>query len=93
MWIIILVLAVLSLIQRLVPWLILRKYSDVENIDRMFGYLAISAFATLMIENIPKITPVFVVSLIFALIVSLKTKNVGLAVLAAMAAVFISGFV
>ena len=83
-WILIAVLAVMSLAQRLIPWLILRRNSDGGKLNRFFGYFAIAAFATLMVENIPSLNYRYAVALVMAAIISIKTKNVGMAVLAAM---------
>ena len=83
-WTLIAVLAVMSLAQRLVPWLILRRNSDEEKLNTLFGYFAIAAFATLMVENLPGLTFKYLVALAVAAVLSMKTKNVGMAVLAAM---------
>lgn len=83
-WILIAVLAVMSLAQRLIPWLILRRNSDGDRLNRFFGYFAIAAFATLMVENLPGLNYQYAVALVMAAIISIKTKNVGMAVLAAM---------
>lgn len=83
-WIIIGILAVMSLAQRLIPWLLMRRNPGNDRIDGFFGYFAIAAFATLMVENIPGLSYEYIIALSVAMVISLKTKNVGMAVLAAM---------
>ncbi len=83
-WIVIAILAVLSLSQRLIPWLLFRKRSVGKDLDRVFDYFAIAAFTSLMVDNIPQLNLNYIVALAVALAVSLKTKNVGFAVLSAM---------
>lgn len=74
----------MSLAQRLIPWLLMRRNPGKDRIDRFFGYFAIAAFATLMVENIPGLSYEYIIALSVAMVISLKTKNVGMAVLAAM---------
>lgn len=85
-------LAVLSLSQRLIPWLVFRKSSFGKDIDRVFNYFAIAAFTTLMVDNIPQISLEYIIALAVALIISIKTKNVGLAVISAMIITVLAGF-
>lgn len=89
--IVIAVLAILSLSQRLIPWLVLRKRGFGKDIDRVFDYFAIAAFTTLMVDNIPQISLEYIIALAVALIVSIKTKNVGLAVISAMIITVLAG--
>lgn len=92
-WFTIISLGVLSFLQRLVPWIILRKNQRNENLDTLFGYFAIAAFSSLMIEELPSHLVTDFVSLFVALLVALKTRNVGLTVLSAMAVVLIAGII
>lgn len=88
----IIVLGILSLTQRLIPWLLLRRQSKVENLDRLFEYFSIAAFSSLMVEELPSHLTTDLIALFVALLVSIRTKNVGLTVLSAMAVALLSGF-
>lgn len=88
----IIVLGILSLVQRLVPWLLIRGQSKGENLDRLFGYFSIAAFSSLMVEELPSHVITDFIALFVALLVSLRTKNVGMTVLSAMAVALISVF-
>ena len=92
-WLTIIALGILSFSQRLVPWLVLRKQPKGEIVDRLFGYFAIAAFSSLMIEELPDNVITDVIALLAALLVALRTKNVGLTVLSAMAVTLISGLI
>lgn len=91
-WIVMAILAVLSLTQRLAPWLIFRKHSFGKDYDRIFDYFAIAAFTTLMVDNIPQINVEYIVALVVALVVSIKTKNVGYAVISAMIVTLLASY-
>lgn len=69
--------------QRLLPWLYSKNIRLSRNSLRWFGLVGTSAFATLMVENMSSFGPVEIAALAVALIVSLKTKNLGLTVLSA----------
>ncbi|MCL4337627.1 MAG: AzlD domain-containing protein [Candidatus Thermoplasmatota archaeon] len=79
-------LGVLSLLQRLLPWIIYKSHKGETFLTNLFDYVAISAFGALMIENIQSFSPESLVPLIPAVIVAYWTRNAGATVLVAMLA-------
>ncbi len=79
-------LGVLSLLQRLLPWIIYKNHKGETFLTNLFDYVAISAFGALMIENIQSFSPESLVPLIPAVIVAYWTRNAGATVLVAMLA-------
>lgn len=69
--------------QRLIPWLYSKKIAFSDNSLRLFNLVGTSAFATLMVENMSSLGLIEIVALVAALVVSLKSKNLGLTVLSA----------
>ena len=89
-------LALLSLSQRLVPWLVISRFSGGRNMEQIFNLFAVSAFSALAVYNITEFTAGSLVSLAVAALVALRTRNLGYAVLAAIAvslvALYILGY-
>jgi len=83
--IIIIALALMSFLQRFLPWAFYSKLSSEKSLQKMFDMLAISAFTALFVYNVQALDPVTLISLAVAFIVVLKTRNLGLTVIAAMA--------
>ena len=79
------VLAILSLSQRLVPWLVISRFSGGRHMEQIFNLFAVSAFSALAVYNITEFTAGSLVSLVVAAMVALRTRNLGYAVLAAIA--------
>ena len=78
-------LALLSFLQRFIPWIFYSRIGNAKGAEKIFDMLALSAFAALFVYNIQKLDIETLVSLAVALPVILKTKNMGLTVIAAMA--------
>ena len=78
-------LAILSLSQRLVPWLVISRFSGGRHMEQIFNLFAVSAFSALAGYNITEFTAGSLVSLAVAALVALRTRNLGYAVLAAIA--------
>lgn len=83
------VLSALSLLQRLVPWAMYKNHRGDTFLTHLFDYVAISAFGSLMIENIQSFSEVSLIPLLPALLVAYKSRNVGATVLVAMLAAFV----
>ena len=83
------ILSALSLLQRLVPWAIYKNHRSETLLTLLFDYVAISAFGSLMIENIQSFTAVSLVPLVPALLVAYKSRNVGATVLVALLAALV----
>ncbi len=82
-------LSALSLLQRLVPWAVYKNHRGEALLTHLFDYVAISAFGSLMIENIQSLTAVSIIPLAPALLVAYKSRNAGATVLVAMLAAFV----
>ena len=81
---IILALALLSFLQRFIPWAFYSRIGNGKEVEKIFDMMAISAFTALFIYNIQKLDIETLVSLAAAFAVILKTRNMGLTVIAAM---------
>lgn len=79
------VLAALSLLQRLLPWIIMSRYQGGKGLQEIFNLFAVSAFASLAVYNMTEIDPASILSLAVAVVVAVRTKNLGYAVLSAIA--------
>lgn len=78
------VLSLLSLIQRVIPWLLYKRLSKGEYFTKLFDFVAVSAFAALMVDNIQAFNYQNLLPLLPALIVAYKFRNLGATVLVAM---------
>ncbi|MFG1460357.1 MAG: AzlD domain-containing protein [Thermoplasmataceae archaeon] len=87
--ILIIVLALMSISQRVLPWKFYDKFRKYLKLEGFFNLFAVSAFASLLIYNIPQVTLINVVAIVSAIAVALKTKNLPLTVLVA---ILISSF-
>lgn len=83
------VLSALSLLQRLVPWAVYKNHQGENLLVHLFDYVAISAFGSLMIENIQAFSAPSLIPLVPAILVAYKTRNVGATVLVAMLSSFV----
>ena len=81
--VLIIVLAAMSISQRVVPWKFYEKFRKYLKLEGFFNLFAVSAFASLFIYNIPQVTLINIVAIISAIIIALKTKNLPLTVLVA----------
>lgn len=81
--ILIIVLAFMSVSQRVLPWKFYKKFSGHFKMEEFFNLFAVSAFASLFIYNIPRITAVNVAAIISAIVVAIKTRNLPLTILTA----------
>ncbi|MCL5802422.1 MAG: AzlD domain-containing protein [Thermoplasmataceae archaeon] len=77
-------LAALSFLQRFLPWAFYSKFRSGESLQKIFDMLAVSAFTALFVYNVQKVDLATLISLAVAFVVVLKTKNMGLTVIAAM---------
>lgn len=84
----VIVLSVMSLLQRLLPWALYKNYRGEKLLTNLFDYVAISAFGSLMVENIQSFSAISIVPLLIAVLVAYRTRNVGATVLVAMLAAF-----
>lgn len=85
LFIIIIALALMSFLQRFLPWAFYSRLSSEKSLQRVFDMLAISAFTALFVYNVQTLDPVTLISLAVAFVVVLRTRNLGLTVIAAMA--------
>lgn len=81
---VILILSALSLVQRVVPWLLYRKFTSGNRLPMLFELVAVSAFASLMVSNISSFSLNNLIPLVPALLVAYRTKNLGATVLVAL---------
>ncbi len=88
-YILILILGAFSLLQRVVPWLLYKNYKAGPISQKLFDLVAIAAFSSLMIDNVSKFNFQNLFPLLPALIVILKTRNLGLSILVAMLFAFV----
>ena len=81
--IIIIALAVLSLAQRIVPWVFYSRFKENKRLENLFELFAISAFTSLFVYNVENVSAISITALFAALIVALKTKNLSLTIVTA----------
>ncbi|MCW6168845.1 MAG: AzlD domain-containing protein [Thermoplasmatales archaeon] len=81
--IIVVVLALLSISQRVLPWVFYSRFRENKKIENLFDLFAISAFTSLFVYNVLNITPLTIIALVAAFIVALKTKNLPLTIVTA----------
>ncbi len=89
---IIALLAALSLMQRLLPWLLMPRLHEKKGAQELFNLFAVSAFATLAVYNVTVLSLSSILSLTVAVIVAVKTRNLGYAVLCAIAISLVSSY-
>lgn len=77
------ILGLLSALQRIVPWVLYRKFRN-GQMQKLFDLIAVSAFAALMIENMQGFDLQTILPLIPAALVAYRTKNLGATVLVAL---------
>lgn len=82
--VIIAILAVLSLLQRVVPWVLYKRFMPGAVSQRLFDIVAVAAFSSLMIYNMNSFDYQNVIPLIPAFIVAFRTRNIGLSILVGM---------
>lgn len=80
----IIVLGILSAAQRIVPWVLYRRFAGDWNLQKIFDLVAVSAFASLMVDNIQAFNVQSVGPLLPALVVAYRTRSLGATVLAAL---------
>lgn len=83
LFVVIAILGLLSALQRIVPWILYRKFKN-GRVQRLFDLIAVSAFAALMIDNMQGFGLQTVLPLIPAAIVAYRTRNLGATVLVAL---------
>lgn len=83
-YVLIAILGILSLSQRVVPWLLYKRVKKGSFLQNLFDIIAVSAFASLMIDNIQALNVQNLIPLLPALIVAYKTKNLAATVLVAL---------
>lgn len=82
-YILIFVLASLSLGSRVFPWFISIENENTHRLEENMNILGISALVTLLIFNIKSFTVVSLLPLIISMIIITKTRNLGLSVISA----------
>lgn len=85
----ILALGILTVLQRVLPWVLYKRFKPGKDSQRIFDLVAVSAFSSLMVFNMSSFSYQNVLPLIPALIVVYKTKNLGISVLVGMIFAFI----
>lgn len=84
-FVLIIILAVLSLLQRIVPWVLYKRFKPGAVSQRLFDIVAVAAFASLMVYNMNSFHYQDVLPLVPAFIVAFRTGNIGLSILVGMA--------
>ncbi|MEM0158306.1 MAG: AzlD domain-containing protein [Thermoplasmataceae archaeon] len=82
-YLIIAILAILSLLQRVFPWLVFMRVGDRERLNEFFTLFGISAFSALIVYDIQRISVTDFVPLIAAGLIAWRFRNVGVAVFSA----------
>lgn len=80
----ILLLGVLTVLQRVLPWLIYRRFRSGARSQKFFDIVAVAAFSSLMVYNVNSLDFQNVLPLVPALIVAYRTRNIGLSIIVAM---------
>ena len=83
-------LALLSVLQRVIPWLFYKMLKSGNSLEKTFDLFAISAFSALLVYNVQSLNFITLISLAVALVVAMKFHNMGLTVLVALAVLSIS---
>jgi|GEM_PF-3127383 hypothetical protein len=83
-------LALLSLLQRVIPWLFYKRVRSGNSLEKTFDLFAISAFSALLVYNVQSLGLFTFISLAIALVVAMKFHNIGLTVLVALTVLSIS---
>ena len=78
-------LAILSLLQRLLPWIFYSRFKSSSSLEQTFDLFAISAFSALLVYNVQSFSLITLIALAMALIVTIKFNNLGFTVLVALA--------
>ena len=78
------VLGLLSMLQRVLPWILYKKVGKSNYLPMLFDLVAVSAFASLMVDNIQAFTLSNLVPLVPAILIAYKTRNLGATVLVAL---------
>jgi len=81
--IIVIALALLSLSQRVIPWVFYSKFRENKTLESLFDLFSISAFTSLLVYNVLQISLLTLIALTAAFIVVLKTKNLPLTIITA----------
>lgn len=82
--VLIMVLGILSLLQRVVPWVMYKRLTPGAVSQRLFDIVAVAAFASLMVYNMNSFQYQGVIPLFPAFIVAYKTRNIGMSILVGM---------
>ena len=83
-------LALLSILQRIIPWLFYKRLKSGNSLEKTFDLFAISAFSALLVYNVQSLGLVTFISLAVALAVAMKFHNIGLTVLVALTVLSVS---
>ena len=78
--IVVIILALLSISQRVLPWIFYSRFKENKTIENLFDLFAISAFTSLFVYNVLIITPLTIIALVAAFVVALKTRNLPLTI-------------
>ncbi len=83
-------LALLSVLQRVIPWLFYKRLKSGNSLEKTFDLFAISAFSALLVYNVQSLSFITLISLAVALFVAMKFRNIGLTVLVALGVLSVS---
>ncbi len=84
-WTWLIILSALGYAQRTIPWAMSARFNLPGKVTVWLRYVGPAAFATLLVTDITKVTMPALLSLAVAGFISWRTRNLGLAVLAALA--------
>lgn len=85
----IMILGALSLLQRVIPWILYKRFTPGAGSQKFFDIVAVAAFSSLMVYNINSFDYQNIIPLIPAFIVALKTRKIGFSILVAMIFAFV----
>lgn len=83
-WLMLGALGLLGYLQRMLPWVLAERIALSPSLSTWLRYVAPAAFATLLVTDVRQLTLVSGIALAAAGLMSWRTRNLGLTVLAAL---------
>lgn len=83
-WLMLGALGLLGYLQRMLPWVLAERMALPPSLATWLRYVAPAAFATLFVTDVRRLTLATAMALAAAGLISWRTRNLGLAVLAAL---------
>ncbi len=83
-WLFLGALGLLGYLQRMLPWVLAERVALPPSLAAWLRYVAPAAFATLLVTDVHRLTMATGAALASAALVSWRTRNLGLAVFAAL---------